>query len=207
MLNQPWEKQVEYLNKSGLPAPFVQLRIVGPDGKEAPRDGKTMGEIVVKSPGLTEGYWLDEEKTSESWDEEGWFHTGDIGVWDEEGYVLVVDRAKDVIKSGGEWISSVRLEGLIMQHPAVKEAAVIGVRSEKWSERPVAVVSLNPEYRGRVTEEDIRNFLIREYVETGKIPKWWIPDRIIFVDEIPKTSVGKINKRALRDMNRDMVLP
>ncbi|WP_202318985.1 long-chain-fatty-acid--CoA ligase [Archaeoglobus neptunius] len=205
MLYWGWEKQVEYLNKAGLPAPFVEIKIVDGEGNEVERDFKTMGEILIRSPGLTEGYWKNPEKTSESWDNEGWFHTGDLGVWDEEGYILILDRAKDVIKSGGEWISSIRLEGLILEHPAVSEAAVIGVRSEKWSERPIAVVVPKP---GKgVTEQEIIDFLMKNFVETGKIPKWWLPDRVFVVDEIPKTTVGKINKRVLRDRYKDLILP
>ena len=108
-------------------------------------------------------------------------------MWDEEGYILILDRAKDVIKSGGEWISSVRLEGMILEHPAVSEAAVVGVRSEKWSERPIAVVVPKPGMG--VTEQEIREFLIQKFVDTGKMPKWWLPDRIFIVDEMPRTSV------------------
>ncbi|MEM1579244.1 MAG: long-chain-fatty-acid--CoA ligase [Archaeoglobaceae archaeon] len=205
MLNWNWEKQVEFLNKAGLPAPLVELKITDMEGKEVPRDGKTLGEIMIRSPGLTEGYWMNPEKTKESWTEDGWFKTGDLGVWDEEGYVMILDRAKDVIKSGGEWISSVRLEGLVLTHPAVNECAVVAVKSEKWSERPVAVVTLKP---GKTaTEEEIRNFMLEKYVNTGVIPKWWLPDRVYIVNEIPKTSVGKINKRVIRDNYKEVVLP
>jgi fatty-acyl-CoA synthase len=207
MIDWPWEKQVEYLNKAGLPAPLVEIKIVDEKGNLVPKDGKTMGEVCVRSPGLTRGYWKNPEKTKESWDEEGWFHTGDIGVWDEEGYIMIVDRLKDVVKSGGEWISSIRLEDMISKHPAVAEVAVIGVRSEKWSERPVAVVTVKQEYRGKVTEEDLRNFLMKEFVETGKMAKWWLPDKFFIVDELPRTSVGKINKREIRERYKDLVLP
>jgi fatty-acyl-CoA synthase len=205
MLDWPWEKQVEFLNKAGLPAPLVEVKIVDESGKPVPRDFKTMGEILIRSPGLTEGYWMNEEKTRESWTTDGWFKTGDLGIWDKEGYILILDRAKDVIKSGGEWISSVRLEDIILTHPAVNEVAVIGVRSEKWSERPIAVVTLKPGAEAK--EEDIREFLMKNYVETGKIPKWWLPDRIFIVKEIPRTSVGKINKRVIREQYKELVLP
>jgi len=205
MLDWPWEKQVEFLNKAGLPAPLVEVKIVDESGKPVPRDFKTMGEILIRSPGLTEGYWMNEEKTKESWTTDGWFKTGDLGIWDKEGYILILDRAKDVIKSGGEWISSVRLEDIILTHPAVNEVAVIGVRSEKWSERPIAVVTLKPGAEAK--EEDIREFLMKNYVETGKIPKWWLPDRIFIVKEIPRTSVGKINKRVIREQYKELVLP
>jgi len=205
MLEWPWERQVEFLNRAGLPGPFVEVKIVDEKGKEVPRDFKTMGEILIRSPGLTEGYWMDEKRTRESWTDDGWFRTGDIGVWDEEGYILVVDRAKDVIKSGGEWISSVRLEDLIMTHPAVSEVAVIAARSQKWSERPIALITLKP--GARVSEEEIREFLMKNYVETGKIPKWWLPDKVFIVEEIPRTSVGKTDKKVLRERYRDLELP
>lgn len=205
MLDWDWGRQVEYLNKAGLPAPFVEVRIVDSDGKDVPRDFKTMGEILIRSPGLTEGYWKNPEKTAEAWDRDGWFHTGDLGVWDEEGYILILDRAKDVIKSGGEWISSVRLEGLIMEHPAVSEAAVIAARSEKWSERPIAIVV--PKAGTNLTEKDVIEFLMKNYVESGKIPKWWLPDKVFIVNEMPRTTVGKINKRVLRERYRDVLLP
>ncbi|MEM0503289.1 MAG: fatty acid--CoA ligase, partial [Archaeoglobaceae archaeon] len=126
-------------------------------------------------------------------------------VWDEEGYIMILDRAKDVIKSGGEWISSVRLEGLILTHPAVNECAVVAARSEKWSERPIAVVTLKP---GKsASEEEIKSFLVEKYVDKGVIPKWWLPERVFIVNEIPKTSVGKINKRSIREAYKDLVLP
>lgn len=205
MLDWEWDRQVEFLNKAGLPAPFVEIRIVDDEGNDVPRDFKTMGEILIRSAGLTEGYWMNPEKTREAWDDEGWFHTGDLGVWDEEGYILILDRAKDVIKSGGEWISSVRLEGMILEHPAVSEAAVVGVRSEKWSERPIAVVVPKPGIG--VTEQEIREFLMQNFVDTGKMPKWWLPDRIFIVDEMPRTSVGKINKRVIRERYKDLILP
>jgi len=208
MLNLPWEQLVEYINTAGLPAPFVEVRIVDAEGRDVPCDFKTMGEVLVRSAGLTEGYWLDEAKTRESWTQDGWFRTGDIGVCNEKGYILIVDRAKDVIKSGGEWISSVRLEDYISRHPAVAEVAVVAVRSKRWSERPLALIRLKDEYKGKVSEDDIRDYLIREYVDKGIIPKWWVPDRIVLTDQpLPRTSVGKINKRVIRDQFKDLELP
>ncbi len=189
-----WELMAQ---RTGLPIPLVQLRVVDESMKDVPRDGKTMGEIVVRAPWITREYYRDPEKTSKAW-RGGWFHTGDIAVWDEKGYVLIMDRDKDVIKSGGEWISSLRLEDLISQHPGVSEVAVIGVRHPKWGERPVALVVPRPEYRGKLKPEDIIEHLKR-FVEKGVIPKWWLPDKVLIVDELPKTSVGKINKRELRE--------
>lgn len=207
MLDTPWESQIEWINKAGLPAPLVSVKVETAEGIDAPKDGKTMGEVLVKSPGLIQGYWNDEAKTAEAWDDKGWFHTGDIGVWDREGYLLVVDRAKDVIKSGGEWISSVGLQEMIGKHPGVQDAAVIPVPSQKWSERPLAIVSLKPDFKGKVAEEDLRNFLVKDSVETGRMPKWWVPDKFIMIEEMPRTSVGKIDKKVLKEKYKDVSLP
>lgn len=206
MVNWPFEKQVDYINKAGLPAPFCEIKVVDAEGKEVPRDGKTPGEILVKSAGLTLGYYKDLKRTEESWTPDGWFRTGDVGVVDSEGYILIIDRLKDVVKSGGEWIPTVMLEDLLMRHEAVAEAAVIGVRSEKWSERPLGLVVLKREYEGKVSEDDLKRHLMK-FVEEGKIPKWWIPDKFVFVKELPLTSVGKVDKKVLRDMYKDIVLP
>lgn len=200
------DKLLDVVNKAGLPAPFVEIKVVDDKGDEVPRDGKTMGEVLVRSPGLITEYWKDPQRTAEAFTKDGWFKTGDVGVVDSEGYLLIVDRIKDVIKSGGEWISSITLEDLISSHPAVNEVAVISVRSERWSERPVAVVVLKPEFEGKVTEEEFKNYLMK-FVEAGKIPKWWIPDKFIFEREIPKTSVGKKDKKVLRDKYKSIVLP
>ncbi|MEM2802070.1 MAG: fatty acid--CoA ligase, partial [Archaeoglobaceae archaeon] len=126
---------------------------------------------------------------------------GDLAVWDEEGYIDITDREKDVIKSGGEWISSLRLEELISTHPGVAEVCVVGIHHAKWQERPVALVVLRPEYRGKINEEDIKKYLAENFVP-NKIPKWWLPDKIIFVSEIPKTGVGKYDKKVVRDVYR-----
>ena len=206
MLDWPEEKQLEYMHKAGLPAVLCEVRVVDGEGKDVPRDGKTYGEIWIKSAGLTLGYYNDPERTKESWTEDGWFRTGDIGVMDEEGYVLIIDRLKDVVKSGGEWIPTVTLEGFIASHPSVAEAAVIGVRSEKWSERPVAIVVPKPEHEGKVSEKDIIDHLMK-FVETGKMPKWWIPDKFFFVKELPLTSVGKTDKKVIRENYKDLILP
>lgn len=191
---------------TGWPVPLVDLRVVNPDTMEpVPKDGKTMGEIVVRAPWVTPEYYKDPEKTERAWSG-GWFHTGDIAVWTEEGYVLIVDRDKDVIKSGGEWISSVRLESAISQHPGVAQVAVIGVRHEKWQERPVAIIVPKPGWESKITTEEIVGFLAENFVEKGEIPKWWLPDKVVVVEDLPKTSVGKINKRALREKFRDLLL-
>jgi len=207
MIDWPWEKLLDYYNTAGLPGPFVEVKIVDGNGNLVPKNFNTMGEILLKSPGITEGYWKDQEKTESSWTDDGWFKTGDLGVWNEDGYILILDRAKDVIKSGGEWISTTRLEDMISSHPAVSKVAVIGVKSKKWSERPLAVVVLKGEYKGKIKEDEIKDYLMNEFVNKGKMAKWWLPDKIVFVDELPLTSVGKLNKRALRENFKEIELP
>jgi fatty-acyl-CoA synthase len=133
--------------------------------------------------------------------QDGWFRTGDVATIDAEGYIQIMDRTKDLVKSGGEWISSVDLENAIMAHPKVMEAAVIAVPHPKWQERPVAAVALLPQFRGQVAKEEILDFL------QERVVKWWLPDDVIFIDAVPKTSVGKFNKRALREQFKDYSLP
>ncbi|BAN89757.1 long-chain fatty acid--CoA ligase [Aeropyrum camini] len=184
---------------TGWPVPLVELMVADPETLEpVPKDGKTMGEIVVRTPWVTPEYYKDPEKTEKAW-RGGWFHTGDIAVWTPEGYIQIVDRDKDIIKSGGEWISSVRLESLISQHPGVAQVAVIGARHPKWGERPVAIIVPKPGWQEKLTTEEVREWLARNFVEKGEIPKWWLPDKVVLVDDLPKTSVGKINKRSLRE--------
>jgi fatty-acyl-CoA synthase len=190
------EQQVLMRCKTGLPVPMVNLKIVDAEGKPVPHDGKATGEVVVRAPWLTQGYLKEPEKSEILW-ENGWLHTGDIGVIDTEGYLQITDRVKDVIKTGGEWISSLQLEDIISQHPAVSEAAVIGIPDEKWGERPMALVVLREEYKGKVTEDELKNFY-QKSVDQGLIPKYGIPGKIVMVDAISKTSVGKINKKQLR---------
>ncbi|SFU53494.1 long-chain fatty acid--CoA ligase [Alicyclobacillus macrosporangiidus] len=177
--------------KTGLLLPGLEMRVVDAEGREVPHDGKSMGELLLRGPWVIDAYYKLPEKSEEAF-VDGWFRTGDVVTVDEDGYLQVVDRTKDLIKSGGEWISSVDLENAIMAHPDVAEAAVIGIASEKWQERPLACVVLKPSARGKVTKEDLRRFL------EDKVAKWWIPDDFVFIDEIPKTSVGKFYKRALR---------
>ncbi len=177
--------------KTGLLLPCLEMRVVDAEGREVPHDGKTMGELLLRGPWIIDEYYNAPEKSREAF-VDGWFRTGDVVTVDEDGYLQVVDRTKDLIKSGGEWISSVDLENAIMAHPDVAEAAVIGIASEKWQERPLACVVLKPSARGKVTKEDLRRFL------EDKVAKWWIPDDFVFIDEIPKTSVGKFYKRELR---------
>ncbi len=182
------EDQVKVRLKQGLPLPCVETRIVADDGTELPWDGEATGELQVRGPWVFGAYYK-EPRSAESFDD-GWFRTGDIATIDPEGYVQLVDRAKDLVKSGGEWISSVDLENVIMGHPQVAEAAVIAVAHPKWTERPLAcVVARQP----GLTREDLTAYL------QGKVADWWIPDDVVFLESLPKTSVGKFDKKVLRD--------
>ncbi|HEX2720013.1 MAG TPA: long-chain fatty acid--CoA ligase, partial [Candidatus Deferrimicrobium sp.] len=153
-------------------------------------DGKVFGDLLVRGPWITSSYFKGEGGDPLR---DGWFPTGDVATIDPDGYMQITDRSKDVIKTGGEWISTIDLENIAVGHPAVAEAAVIGVLSEKWNERPMACVVLKPEFVGKVEEKEILHFL------ATRVAKWWIPDEVMFVDTIPKTSVGKFAKRFLRD--------
>jgi fatty-acyl-CoA synthase len=184
----PEEKKYEFRSKQGIAVPGVEMRIVGEDGREVKADGQEMGEILLRGPWVAKEYYRD-ARTKEAF-RDGWLHTGDVATIDEEGFIRIVDRTKDLVKSGGEWISTVELENALMSHPAVAEAAVIGVPHEKWTERPLACVVLKP---GRsASKEELLGFL------SDRFAKWWIPDDVVFLDEIPKTSVGKFSKKELR---------
>ena len=191
----PYEEKLEFRAKQGLLSPGVEAKIVNENGEVA-RDGKEMGELLLRGPWITDHYYKEPEKTAEAV-RDGWLHTGDIATIDEEGFIKLVDRTKDLVKSGGEWISSVDLENAIMAHEAVFEAAVIAVPHPRWQERPVAAVVLKDAYKGKVTKEDMIEFIEPQFA------KWWLPDDVIFIDEIPKTSVGKFLKRELREQLKD----
>ncbi|MCG8689109.1 MAG: long-chain-fatty-acid--CoA ligase, partial [Desulfobacterales bacterium] len=190
------DEQVEIRCKTGLPVPNVKLEIVDVKGDPLPHDGQTAGEVVVRSPWLTQGYVKDEDKSAELW-ANGWLHTGDIGTIDSEGYLKITDRLKDVIKTGGEWISSLELEDIISRHEAVVEVAVVGIEDEKWGERPLAMVVLRDGFQEKTTEKDIQDFCMT-FVEKGQIPKYGVPSKVVLDAEIPKTSVGKISKKDIR---------
>lgn len=190
--NADTDTQVEYRTRAGRPVPMAQMRIVDDNMNEVPRDGKTQGELVLRAPWLTQGYLKDEDNSKKLW-QGGWMHTGDIGVIDADGWLKITDRIKDVIKTGGEWISSLDLEGLILQHDGVAECAVVGVEDQKWGERPVALVVKG----GEVDEAGIKE-LVGEYADKGVISRYGIPDRVVFVDELPRTSVGKLDKKKMR---------
>ena len=184
------ETKFDYMAMQGLPLALVELRARDDSGKEIPRDGETMGELEVRGPWVASAYY-ETPDSSDRWTDDGWFKTGDIVSFDPSGHIQIKDRSKDVIKSGGEWISSVELENALMAHPAVAEAAVIAIPDEKWQERPLAAVLLKD--GASATAEELRDFLAPQFA------KWWLPDRIEFVTEIPKTAVGKFRKTALRE--------
>ena len=184
------ETRIDYTTLQGIPLPFVEVRARDVEGNLIPWDGEAIGELECRGPWVASSYY-DTPEQADRWTSDGWFCTGDIVSIDEHGFIVIKDRSKDMIKSGGEWISSVALENELMGHPAVAEAAVIGVPDEKWSERPLAVVVLRP--GEKATPEELRDHL------AGGFARFWLPDSFEFVDEIPKTAVGKFRKTALRD--------
>lgn len=196
MLDWEEEDQLDVIIKTGKPIPLAEIEVVDTEDNLLPHDGQSSGEVVMRSPWLTESYYKEPEKSAELW-RSGWLHSGDVGYIDQENYLQITDRIKDVIKSGGEWISSLDLENLMSQHEAVLESAAIGVPDDKWGERPLMIITLKPEYKGRITPHELKKFLER-FASAGKIPKFGVPDIYEIVDSIPKTSVGKLDKKALR---------
>lgn len=194
-LELPLEQQTALRVKTGIAVPMVDLEIVDTSGNPVAHDGQAQGEIVARAPWLTQSYFKQPDKGEELW-EGGWLHTGDVASMEPNHVLTIKDRIKDVIKTGGEWLSSLDLENLISQHAAVAGAAVVGIPDEKWGERPYALINLKP--GENATAEDIQSHL-QSYVDNGEINKWAIPTRIDFAEDIPKTSVGKINKKLIRD--------
>jgi acyl-CoA synthetase (AMP-forming)/AMP-acid ligase II len=193
------EQRFDLMARHGFPLAGVDIRIVDGEGKELPWDGIAMGELQARGPWVAGGYYNDPRSTQSFMN--GWLRTGDVATIDAEGYIQIMDRTKDLVKSGGEWISSVDLENAIMAHPKVAEAAVVGVFHPKWQERPLACVAPLPEYRDQITKQEILDFLAQ------RVAKWWLPDDVVFIEAVPKTSVGKFNKRALREQFKDYKLP
>jgi fatty-acyl-CoA synthase len=191
------DDEVRLRCKTGLPVPLVDLRIVDDNMVDLPRDGKASGEVVVRAPWLTQGYRKNPEASETLW-EGGYLHTQDIANIDEAGYIQITDRIKDVIKSGGEWVSSLEIESLISQHPRVSEVAVIGIKDEKWGERPVALVVLKPGAPVTAIEEDIRQHVMT-FSEAGRISRYAVPQIIRIVQSLEKTSIGKMNKKLMRE--------
>ena len=198
----PWmedwdfEQQLDIFETAGRIVPGLQYKIVDEDGEELPHDGEAFGELLIRGPWIAGEYYKD-DRTPQSF-VDGWLRTGDVCKVTPEGYIRITDRAKDLIKSGGEWISSIDLENEIMAHPEVAEATVVGLKHVKWQERPVAfVVRIEG---STVTADDIIAFV------TDRVAKWWIPDEIVFVDEIPKTGTGKFDKKVVRDQYSDLLM-
>jgi fatty-acyl-CoA synthase len=187
------DEKIDIRTTAGMPIPGLDVKLINTEtGKEARMDGKEMGEILVRGPWIASEYYKDPKQSAMTFPD-GWFHTGDIGMMSKEGYISLVDRTKDLIKSAGEWISSIDLENAIMGFSKVLEAAVISLPDEKWQERPMACVVPQPDAANTITKEEIQAYL------KDKVAKWWIPDEIIFMTELPKTSVGKFNKKKLRE--------
>jgi fatty-acyl-CoA synthase len=187
---RPEEELADVRATQGVPSPLVEIRILDPMGEELPWDGDARGELQARGPWVAAGYY-DDERSAESFTEDGWLRTGDVATITRDGYIRLVDRTKDVVKSGGEWISSVALENEIMAHPKVREAAVIALPDERWGERPCACVV--PEPGADLDADEVRDFL------EGRVARWWIPERVEFIEEVPKTSVGKFSKKTLRE--------
>ena len=192
-------EQFTLRSKQGLPVPGIDIRGIDEQGKEIPWDGKTFGELQVRGPWVISSYY-DDERSPDSF-RDGWFRTGDVVTIDPEGYMQIVDRTKDLVKSGGEWISSQDLENAIMSHPKVAEAAVIAVPHPKWQERPLACVVPKADFKDQLTKEEIY-----EHIKDG-FARWALPDDIVFIEAVPKTSVGKFDKKVLRAQYQDYVLP
>jgi fatty-acyl-CoA synthase len=183
----------------GVPVPLVELRIAAPDTSEIlPWDDESSGEVQVRGPWIARGYYRD-ERSAASFTPDGWLRTGDVAAVSPDGYVRIVDRTKDLIKSGGEWISSVEIENHLMAHPDVVEAAVIAVPSERWMERPMACVVVRP--GATLSRDELIDWL------RPRVAKWWLPDDVEFIEEVPKTSVGKFSKKDLRNRFADRRAP
>jgi len=188
------DERVTYRIKAGVPVPLVEAAIVDGEGNFLPADGETQGELVLRAPWLTMGYFKEAQKSEELW-QGGWLHTGDVATLDGMGYIDIRDRIKDVIKTGGEWISSLDLEDLISRHSAVREVAVVGIADPQWGERPFALLVVRD---GQAIDAKSLKDHLKPFVEEGHINKWAIPSQIAVVTEIPKTSVGKLDKKRIR---------
>jgi fatty-acyl-CoA synthase len=183
------EERYEFRTRQGIPAPFIEIRARGDDGELIPWDDEKMGELEVRGPWVAASYWRG--RGEDKFTDDGWFQTGDVVKINEQGCIRIADRSKDLVKSGGEWISSVDMENNLMAHPAVAEAAVIAVPDERWGERPLAVIVLCE--GSEASPEELRDHLSKNFA------KWQLPDRFEFVEEIPRTATGKFKKTALRE--------
>ncbi|MGB7395681.1 MAG: fatty acid--CoA ligase, partial [Pricia sp.] len=183
------DMKIKVRAKQGIEFPGIEMRIIGEDGSVAPRDGKTMGELQVRGAWVIRSYFKTNNR--ENFTDDGWFRTGDVSTIDDDGYMEITDRTKDLIKSGGEWISSVALESALMSHPKIKEAAVIAIPDEKWSERPLATIVL-ADKNEKLSDEELKKFLSQNFVN------YQIPDHFVFIEQVPRTSVGKFDKKEIR---------
>ncbi len=199
MADWPEAERFKVRAKQGTTVPAVEARVVDVDGRELPWDGRSFGELQVRGPWIISSYYND-ERSADSF-QDGWFRTGDVATIDEEGYVQIVDRTKDLVKSGGEWISTVDLENEIMGHPKVLEAAVVAVPHPRWQERPLACVVPKPDFKDSLTAAELLEYL------SSRVAKWQLPDEVIFIESVPKTSVGKFDKKVLREQFKDHQLP
>lgn len=188
------DERISYRIKAGVPVPLVEAAIMSADGTLLPHDGDTQGELVLRAPWLTQGYFREPQKGAELW-EHGWLHTGDVATIDDFSFIDIRDRIKDVIKTGGEWVSSLELEDLISRHPAVREVAVVGVPDPQWGERPFALLVV---HEGQQLDAKGLKEHLKPFVDQGCINKWAIPSQIALVTEVPKTSVGKLDKKRIR---------
>jgi fatty-acyl-CoA synthase len=202
---KPWlrrelseEELWELKKKQGTIAPGLDVKIIDENFNELPFDGKSSGEILLRGPWISQSYY-NAPTTKDSFTEDGYYRSGDAGCIDSEGYLKITDRIKDVIKSGGEWISSIDMENTLVSHPAVLEAAVIGISHPKWDERPLALIVLRDEFK-TVSKEEFHTHLAKDFA------KWQIPDEILFVESIPRTSVGKLDKKVMRERYKDLYL-
>jgi fatty-acyl-CoA synthase len=188
--------QLDRLETAGIPTMGLEVKIVDEVGEELPHDGEAFGELLIRGPWIAAEYYKD-DRTPQSF-EDGWLRTGDVCKVTPEGYIRITDRAKDVIKSGGEWIISLDVENELMAHPGVAEATVVGLKHVKWQERPAAFVVKKPGVE--VTSDELL-----EHLE-ARVAKWWLPDEIVFIDEIPKTGTGKFDKKVVRDLYADLLM-
>ncbi|GAB3889078.1 fatty acid--CoA ligase [Spirosoma agri] len=198
----PFDEQVDFRTRAGRIAPYVDARLMNDEGEFLPHDGETLGEIVVRTPWTTQGYYNDPERGAELW-KHGWLHTGDVASITPDHWIIVADRTKDVIKTGGEWVSSLDMEDSLSQLEGVAESAVVGLPDDRWGERPHALIIPKPGYE--LTAEGIKASL-QSRIDRGELHKWYMPDRILFVSEIPKTSVGKIDKKRIRSEMKAQLL-
>jgi len=196
MLERDAEGQLEVRTKAGRPIPLVELRIVDDEMRDVAHDGKAAGEVVVRAPWLTQGYLGDNRNGEQLW-RGGYLHTNDIASIDADGCARITDRIKDVIKSGGEWISSLEIEDILSQHPGISEAAVIGVLDERWGERPMALIVPKPDCVDELTEDDIKAH-VQRYADKGVVSRWAVPSRVRTLQSLDKTSVGKLDKKLMR---------